>query len=85
MRLKRKKLCVYAAAGLLTYFLYMTCLPIHLDILTLARKTATHSNVLINEFIHKLLLVLCIRDILVRIRIRGSVSLDPDPRIRASH
>jgi hypothetical protein len=43
MRLKRKKLCVYAAAGVLAYFFYMTCLPIHLDIVTLARKTEANS------------------------------------------
>jgi hypothetical protein len=75
MRLKRKKLCLYAAGGVLAYFFYMTCLPIHLDILTLARKTGTHSTVPVTEFIHILILVLWIRDILVRIRIRGSVPL----------
>jgi hypothetical protein len=73
MRLKRKKLCFYAAAGVLAYFLYMTCLPIHLDILTLARKTGTHSTVLKTELTHNLLLVFWIRDILLRIRIPGSV------------
>jgi hypothetical protein len=75
MRLKRKKLCLYAAAGVLAYFLYMTCLPIHLDILTLARKTGTHSTVLTTELTHNLLLVFWIRGILLRVRIPGSVPL----------